>query len=247
MHIQTRISARVYAYIERVYTYISEWRYKVILWRCRALLRRCRALLRRCRALLRRCRALFRRCRALLHKYRDFVWIRIYNVYKRTFLSGDPCHQDLHVGLLTFIIPPPNSRIMPSSCPALPSGHDTHASTIRCTSSLLTVLAVVRSRQHIALLALRPHLAVVLCWQSHQRSTAQPRVCAHGKGGGVEWWQTVAAPNACTLQHGRVNECGHQLRYPITVPEPSRRCIFLILIICKYSPTPRVKRTFLSH
>jgi len=49
----------------------------------------------------------------------------------RTRLQGGNRPLDLHVDPLAFILPPPSNRTTPSSSPARPSGHDTHA----CTSS----------------------------------------------------------------------------------------------------------------
>jgi len=51
------------------------------------------------------------------------------------WLRGGHRHLDLHVDPLACIIPPPSNHTTPSSCPARPSGHDTHSSTTRCTSS----------------------------------------------------------------------------------------------------------------
>ena len=53
----------------------------------------------------------------------------------RKYQRRSHCRLDFHLDPLTFIIPPPSNRTTPSSSPARPSSHDTHASTTRCTSS----------------------------------------------------------------------------------------------------------------
>ena len=106
-------------------------------------------------------------------------------------LRGGHRHLDLqlHVDPLDFIIPPPSNRTTPSSSPTRPSGHDTHASTTRCTSSpgivtysqslpLSAAAGVLPCCRRDLLLMLAPAATAVGAAQLPSRECVR----AHGKG-----------------------------------------------------------------